>query len=95
MYWIELDDAAERDLSKLSSKVKRQIAKLVDTLAIDPYSGNVREFVGYKSIYRKCTGDYRVVCTVQDEQLIVLVLIVGPRKDVYETMKRRIEWFAV
>lgn len=90
-YQIELDDAAARDFDKLSPKAKGQVAKLIDTLANDPYAGNVRELAGYKGIYRKRTGDYRVIYTVQDERLIVLVLVIGPRKDVYETMKRRLE----
>ena len=90
-YQIELDDAAVRDFDKLSPKAKKQIAKLIDTLADDPYAGNVQELKGYKGIYRKRTGDYRVIYTIQNERLIVLVLVIGPRKDVYKTMERRIE----
>lgn len=90
VYQIELDDAAERDFNKLSSKAKSQVARLIDTLANDPYTGNVRELVGYKGVYRKRTGDYRVIYTVQGDVLVVTIVALGPRKDIYELMKRRI-----
>lgn len=91
VYQIEVGEAAERDFDKLTNKAKGQVAKLIDTLAIDPRTGNVRELVGYKGIYRKRTGDYRVVYTIEDDLLVVLVVAVGPRKDIYELLKRRIK----
>ena len=91
VYRVELDDAASKDFTKLASKAKSQVAKLIDTLKVDPHAGNVRELVGFKGIYRKRTGDYRVVYTIEEDVLIVIVVAVGPRKDIYELMKRRIK----
>lgn len=91
VYHIEIDDAAERDFDKLASKAKGQVAKLIDTLAADPRAGNVRELVGFKGVYRKRTGDYRVVYTIEEDALVVIVVAVGPRKDIYEMIKRRIK----
>lgn len=91
VYRIELDDAAERDFDKLVPKAKGQVAKLINTLAADPRAGNVRELVGFKGIYRKRTGDYRVVYTIEEDALVVIVVAVGPRKDIYEMIKRRIK----
>lgn len=91
VYRVELDDAAERDFEKLSSKAKGQVAKLIDTLADNPRAGNTRELVGFKGIYRKRTGDYRVVYTIEEGALVVIVVAVGPRKDIYEMIKRRIK----
>lgn len=88
-YHIELDDAASRDFDKLAPKAKKQVAKLIDTLVSDPRAGNVRELVGFKGIYRKRTGDYRVVYTIKDDVLLVLVVAIGPRKDIYDLLKRR------
>ena len=91
VYRVELDDAAERDFNKLTHKAKGQVAKLIDTLAADPRAGNVRELVGFKGIYRKRTGDYRVVYTIEEDVLVVIVVAIGPRKDIYEMLKRRIK----
>jgi mRNA interferase RelE/StbE len=91
VYRVELDDAASRDFDKLASKAKGQVAKLIDTLAANPRAGNVRELVGFKGVYRKRTGDYRVVYTIEEDVLVVIVVAVGPRKDVYERIKRRIK----
>ena len=91
VYRVELDDAAEGDFAKLTPKAKSQIVKLIDTLADDPRAGNARELVGFKGVYRKRTGDYRVVYTIEDDVLKVVVVAVGPRKDIYDTIKRRIK----
>ena len=91
VYQVELDDAAERDFDKLTTKAKGQIAKLIDTLVTDPRTGNVRELVGFKGLYRKRTGDYRVIYKIEDAVLIVLVIAVGTRKEIYEKLKRRIK----
>ena len=90
VYQVELTDAAERDFDKLSPKAKSQVAELIETLANDPYAGNVRKLVGYKGVYRKRTGDYRVIYIVETDVLIVTIVAVGPRKDIYDLMKRRI-----
>ena len=91
LYSIELDDAAKRDFDKLSKKAKGQVGKLIDTLETDPRAGNVRELTGYKGVYRKRTGDYRVVYVIQDDVLVVIVVAVGLRKDIYDILKRRIK----
>ena len=91
IYQIELEEAASRDFGKLTGKAKVQVAKLIDTLAVNPREGNVRELVGYKGVYRKRTGDFRVVYTVEDDILIVLIVAIGPRKDIYDLLKRRIQ----
>ena len=69
VYRVELDDAASRDFAKLASKAKGQVAKLIDTLVADPHGGDVRELVGFKGVYRKRTGDYRVVYTIEEDVL--------------------------
>lgn len=90
-YHVELDDTASRDFEKLAPKAKSQIAKLIDTLAADPRAGNAKELRGFKGIYRKRTGDYRVIYKIEDDVLVVIVVAVGPRKDINEIMKRRIK----
>lgn len=89
-YSIELDDAAEREFAKLPKKAKVQITKLINSLADDPRAGNVRELTGYRGIYRKRTGDYRVIYTIEEAILTVLIIAIGPRKIIYDLLKRRV-----
>lgn len=91
VYKVELIESAEKDFDKLTKKAQAQVAKLIDTLETGPRKGNVRELVGYKGVYRKRTGDYRVVYTIEDDVLVVIVVAVGPRKEIYEMLKRRIK----
>jgi len=90
VYRIVVDDAASKDFSKLTAKAKGQVGKLIDTLAINPHGGNVRELVGFKGVYRKRMGDYRVIYMIEEGVLVVIVVAVGSRKDIYDLLKRRI-----
>jgi len=54
------------------------------TLAIDPYPRGARKLSGYDDVYRVRVGSYRVLYSVSTSTLIVIVLKVGHRKDVYQ-----------
>jgi len=55
----------------------------MDALAINPRPKGVKKLTGLDSLYRIRTGDYRIVYQVRDDRLIVLVVRIGHRKDVY------------
>lgn len=59
-------------------------------LAGDPRPGSARPLKGseYKGIWKLRSGDYRILYRIQDEILVVLVILVGDRKDVYDRLKR-------
>jgi mRNA interferase RelE/StbE len=80
MAWkIELLNEAERDIDKLDFQVGRRILKfLYQRVAVldDPRSIGVA-LTGVEF------GDYRIVCDIQDKKVIVLVLRVGHRREVY------------
>lgn len=88
MTWsIELDDAAAKELRKLDKQAQRDILKYFrERIATDedprrfgkPLS---RSLAG---LWRYRVRDYRLVCNIEDDRLVVLVLRVGHRKDVYE-----------
>lgn len=88
MTWIvEFDDAAAKELRRLDRQTQRSILRyLRERIATDedphrfgkPLS---RQRVG---LWRYRIRDYRVICNIEDDKLIVLVLSVGHRKDIYE-----------
>jgi len=55
----------------------------MDGLAKEPRPKGVNRLTGAADLYRIRVGDYRVVYQIQDNRLIVLVVRIGHRKDVY------------
>ncbi len=57
--------------------------RAIDGLAIDPRPSGVVKLSGEENLYRVRAGDYRIVYSIQDAALLVLIVKVGDRKDVY------------
>lgn len=87
MAWtIEIDGFAEKQLRKLDRPVQK---RLVDWLA-DRIDGckNPRHFGEplrgeLSGLWRYRVGDYRIICEIKDESLVVLALAIGHRREVY------------
>ena len=86
-YNVELSESAERELGKLDApQAKRilkflhqRVAKLDDPRSIGEalHGSRLGEFWKYR------VGDYRLICKIEYDRLIVLVLRVGHRKEIY------------
>jgi mRNA interferase RelE/StbE len=63
--------------------VQERIVGRIEELAAEPRPRGAVKLQGEDDLYRIRVGDYRVVYTIRDEELIVLVLRVGHRRDVY------------
>ncbi len=88
MTWnVEWDDGAVKELRQLDKQAQRDILKYFrERIAIDD---DPRRFG--KQLSRELTGlwryrvrNYRMICNIEDDKLVILVLRVGHRKDVYE-----------
>ena len=82
-YLIELSRAAEKSLAALPGEARKRIASKIDSLAEDPRPDGATKLSGMENIYRLRAGDYRILYEIRDRVLIVLVLTIGHRKDVY------------
>ncbi len=82
-YRIELSPAAARQLRKLDAPARRRIQAVVELLAQEPRPAGAKKLVGGDGEWRVRTGDYRVIYEVRDGVLLVLVLAVGHRRDIY------------
>lgn len=82
-YRIELRPGAARSLRKLDPVVRRRIQGAIALLAQDPRPPNARALKGRPAL-RVRVGDYRIIYTVQDDVLVVVVVRLGHRRDVYE-----------
>jgi mRNA interferase RelE/StbE len=74
-------ESTKRDLLKLDKETQKRIIAALERIRIRP-ERYVRKLVGDPG-YRLRVGDYRVIMDVEKEKLIILVLKVGHRKNVY------------
>jgi mRNA interferase RelE/StbE len=82
-YRIELRPAAVRALRKLDPQVRHRIQGAIALLAQDPRPPGARALQG-RSGLRVRVGDYRIIYTVEDDVLLVVVVRLGHRRDVYD-----------
>jgi mRNA interferase RelE/StbE len=82
-YRIDLKPSARDSLAKIPNPHRQRIAKKIDRLAADPRPRGVEKLAGKEELYRIRVGDYRIVYQIQDEILIVLVVRIGGRGDIY------------
>ena len=82
-YAIEFSGRAKRDLAKLARPVQKRLEKYIDALSKDPHPRGCRKVVHPTDLYRIRVGSYRVVYQVHDDVLVVLVIRIGHRREVY------------
>lgn len=83
-YLIRLAPPAARQLRKLDPPARRRIQAAIDLLADEPRPPRAIQLVGGNGEWRVRTGDYRIIYEINDDEIVVLVLRVGHRRDVYD-----------
>ncbi len=82
-YQIELTRGALKQLKKLPTDIRERIDLKIQELAVNPRLDNVKKLEGELSLYRIRVGDYRVIYQIQDDVLLVIVVKVKHRREVY------------
>jgi mRNA interferase RelE/StbE len=82
-YRIQFAPSARRQLGELPRPVQQRITSSIDQLAVSPRPRGSIKLEGEDDLYRIRVGKYRIIYAIYDEELIVLVLRVGQRRDVY------------
>jgi mRNA interferase RelE/StbE len=82
-YRLEFTPRAARDFKSLDGSVRRRIAQRIDSLANNPYPSGIKKIEGEEELYRLRVGDYRILYQVKKQTLLVLVVRIGHRRDVY------------
>jgi len=83
-YAVQVAPAAVRQLRKLDPAARRRVQAAVELLAADPRPAGAKKLAGGGGEWRVRTGDYRVVYEIHDQVLVVLVVAVGHRRDIYK-----------
>jgi len=84
-YKVTIAPAAERQLRKLDPQARRRIHAAIELLSENPRPPKAIQLVGGAGEWRVRTGDYRIIYEIHDDHLIVLVLRVGHRREIYES----------
>ncbi len=81
-YSLSIKQSAVKALAKIEGEDRQRIINAIDQLKTNPVAGSVLkgEFSGLRRIR---VGNYRVVYEVQDEKLVILVIRIGHRREVY------------
>jgi mRNA interferase RelE/StbE len=82
-YRIGLAPAAARQPRTLDPQIRRRIQAALELLAVEPRPPAATRLVGGAGEWRIRTGDYRIIYEIHDDELLVLVLRVGHRRDIY------------
>jgi mRNA interferase RelE/StbE len=87
-YSIEFAPAAERDLKALPKPIQLQIGRRIDKLAADPRPHGVEKIKSEDDLYRVRQGDYRILYTIQNKKLTIIIVKIGDRKEVYRRLPK-------
>ncbi len=82
-YRIEWATGAQHAVESLPRDVARRIYARVDSLASNPRPNGCQKLQGGDNEYRVRVGDYRIVYAIEDKAILVIVLRVRHRRDVY------------
>ncbi|MDO9269357.1 MAG: type II toxin-antitoxin system RelE/ParE family toxin [Methylobacter sp.] len=84
---VKLKGSAAKSLKSLDTGTKQRIERFIDQLieTDNPRShGKALQGKRYAGLWRYRIGDYRLICQIKDGELIILLLEIGHRKDIYK-----------
>lgn len=82
-YEVAWKGSARRELRKLPNRIIQKVVAKVEELADDPLPRDALKLKGADHAYRVRLGNYRIVYSLHKRELIIEVLRVGHRKEVY------------
>jgi mRNA interferase RelE/StbE len=82
-YRIEFSPTAASQFRKLPKEVQTRLKQRIDSLAENPFPRGIKKLSAEENLYRLRIGDYRIIYQVQGKTLLVLILKLGHRKNVY------------
>lgn len=83
-YSIEFKQSAKKELAQLPRPMAEKVLERICSLADNPRPDGCKKLAGSAHSYRIRINDYRVVYTIIDKQLIIQVIKIGHRKNIYQ-----------
>jgi mRNA interferase RelE/StbE len=85
-YLVKFKPSADRQLRKIPPDQLRRIAAKIDSLAGDPRPPGVEVLEARERLFRVSTGDFGIIYQIQDSVLLVVVVKIGNRREVYRKL---------
>ncbi len=82
-YKIQYKKSVEKDLRKLPATQLKGIIAKISKLAINPHPSGSTKLHGSTDLFRIRYTDYRIIYRVHDDKLVVLIIKVGHRREIY------------
>jgi len=82
-YKLEFTESARRELRALDRQLQRRISTKVNELCDQPFPSGVKKLQGLQDHFRIRVGDYRVIYRVDGHRVVVVIVQIGHRRDVY------------
>ncbi len=82
-YEVEITPAAKRQIKKLTKSIQQLIVERLEELVDNPRPPGVIKMEAEENLYRVRVGDYRIIYEIQDSVLLIVVVKVGHRANVY------------
>ena len=83
-YKVELSSTAYKALNKLPRQNLIKILEVIEKLEQDPFPHGYKKLSGQDGVYRIRVGDYRIIYELHGKILLIIVLKIGHRKDIYK-----------
>lgn len=87
MYEIIFSQSAQRQLKKLNRNIQKRIIAVLERIRIRP-EAHVRRLVNDPA-YKLRVGDYRVIMDIDRNRLVILILKIGHRRNIYRLVMKR------
>jgi len=81
---VEWKKSAVKELRGLEKTAIKKIIAKVEKLSENPFQDDVKKLVGSRQTYRKRVGKYRIIFEAVSDKLMVVVIKVGHRKNIYK-----------
>ena len=81
-YFVRIKGSAARELRRIQKPIRARIVEAIDGLAENPFKGSVLKGE-LRGLRRIRVGEHRIVYEIQEEAIVVLVVRVRHRRDVY------------
>jgi len=86
-YKVQLKRSAEKSLFKLPKVAIARLVQLLLKLESNPRPDGCKKLTGTNNSYRIRSGDYRIVYSIFDDVLIVDIIKIGHRKEIYRGLE--------
>ncbi len=81
-YAIEILRSAQKELARIETRERTRIVEVIRELAENPHPQGSKKLVG-RPAWRIRVGDYRVIYERHDDRLVILVVAIGHRREIY------------